>query len=309
MNNFDDAVKDIFPQAACMLCGGIGVSFVNNLRDDLNRWAVRCNVCGHIQVYPLPEDDEIRKYYEENYHKKRNFESDQSDEEKINFYEGLDSMRKNTLLCQIPDNSNVLEIGSGYGWFLEKIKDSGVKIDGVEINQDMINFVQNRSGIKMINHNFVYEIAPKTMYKAYDVIFMFDVLEHVRNPVVFLNNVKTCLKHGGLLFVEVPNFDDGNKEYSKAYNDFLYIYQHLSYFTPEALKFTLKQAGFTDILIKGMQRYSIENAIWWVRNNKPHTDYQQLELPEHLEWVNKYYKNVIEEKLRSDNILGIGKLY
>lgn len=39
-----------FSKATCMLCGNIGLSFVNALRDDETHFAVECPTCGHVQI-------------------------------------------------------------------------------------------------------------------------------------------------------------------------------------------------------------------------------------------------------------------
>jgi 2-polyprenyl-3-methyl-5-hydroxy-6-metoxy-1,4-benzoquinol methylase len=312
MSNSNNDKENNTDSLICMLCGGGGGTFINNLRDDAGRQAVRCNSCGHVQVYPLPEIDEDENYYKQNYNEKQNYKtilhSNQSDEEIMYKYENLAVAQKDSVVGFIPKNSKILEIGSGYGWFVEKMRDGGYSIDGAEISQDRIYFCQKRSGIKLINHNFLLDKTPETMLKAYDAVCLFHVLEHIRNPVAFLNNIKECLKPDGTLLVEVPNFNDYNKKLSVAYNDFTYMYEHLSYFTPESLTFLLNKAGFKNVTIRGVQRYSVENAIWWIRNGKPHTGYQQLELPEGLEWVNQYYKDVMEKELKSYAIMGLAAL-
>lgn len=39
-----------FSKVTCMLCGNIGLSFVNALRDDETHFAVECPTCGHVQI-------------------------------------------------------------------------------------------------------------------------------------------------------------------------------------------------------------------------------------------------------------------
>ena len=71
----------------------------------------------------------------------------------------------------------------------------------------------------------------------------------------------------------------------------------MSYFSPQSLTFLLNNTCFRNIKIKGVQRNSVENAIWWIRNSKSYTDYQKLELTKGFEWVNKYYKDVMEKEV------------
>jgi SAM-dependent methyltransferase len=152
------------------------------------------------------------------------------------------------------------------------------------------------------------EELPEEIIDNYDVVCMFHVLEHISKPKEFLNNIKKCLNDSGKLIVEVPNFLDYNKNLSTAYNDFTYMRAHLSYFTPDTLMRLLETTGFSGIEIRGAQRYSIENAIWWIRNGKPHTEYQQLELPSGLEWANQLYKEGLEKGLASYAIIAFATL-
>jgi hypothetical protein len=73
VNNLINPEKEIFDKAARMLCREEGVTFINYLRDDTGRWAVRCNTCGQIQVYPLPGIDEDVNYYKNNYEQNKEY--------------------------------------------------------------------------------------------------------------------------------------------------------------------------------------------------------------------------------------------
>jgi hypothetical protein len=55
-----------FSTQICMLCGNIGLEFVNNLRDDDTRFAAVCRACGHTQVSPLPSIKEDEEFYQKN---------------------------------------------------------------------------------------------------------------------------------------------------------------------------------------------------------------------------------------------------
>jgi len=302
--------KEILDSAVCMLCSG-KVTFINNLRDDDNRWVVCCNTCGHVQVYPLPEIDEDEKYYKNNYEQNKEYTKagyyNESDIRLMNKFEDWAKYYVQSVKPLISQNQRILEIGSGYGWFVEKMRNERYSIDGIEVGQDRAQLAYHRSGIKLINHDFIRNPL-ETMLGSYDVICMFHVLEHINDPVTFLNNVKTCLKPAGIIIIEVPNYFDYIKQLSVAYNNAVYFRTHLSYFTPATLTALLDKTGFSNITIKGVQRYSIENAIRWIRTGKPNTEYLELELPEGLEWVNQYYKDVMEKELKSYAIIGVAML-
>ena len=58
------------------------------------------------------------------------------------------------------------------------------------------------------------------MIGKYDVIVMFQVLEHIPEPVLFLKNVGRLLKKTGKLIIEVPNLDDHLLNLNEEYFNF-----------------------------------------------------------------------------------------
>ena len=101
------------------------------------------------------------------------------------------------------------------------------------------------------------------------------------------------------LYLKVPN-DDLDlikicKKYSKNVN---YIEPHLSYFTPETLKYTLNKAGLLNTTIKGFQIYGYQNYKDIKDNGfKIKKNVKDIDL-----FKNNYKKNSKEEKWYNDRI-------
>jgi len=99
---------------------------------------------------------------------------------------------------------------------------------------------------------------------------MFDVLEHIEDPINFLKTVRKYIKPNGLVYIEVDNINDsllsvyGVKEYA----DFYYREPHLFYFGPHTLKGVAERSGFTG-KIKSLQQYNFLNQINWILTGKP----------------------------------------
>ena len=149
---------------------------------------------------------------------------------------------------------------------------------------------------------------PSELNRRFDVVCMFQVLEHIANPIHFLRRVADFVKKDGFIVLEVPNFNSYMKKHSKEYSDFQYLRLHLSYFTPATLKKTLEMAGFSNVQISGEQLYSIENSIHWARNKEPFKPYFQFDMPKGLEFVNDYYKKHLQDRLESDCLRAIGRM-
>ncbi len=78
---------------------------------------------------------------------------------------------------------------------------------------------------------------------------MLDVLEHIVNPIEFLNYVKEYLAPNGIILIQVPNLDslyiqlDGEKNSN-------FCIGHWSYFTPRTLDIILEKAGFENLFLE-----------------------------------------------------------
>jgi len=95
-----------------------------------------------------------------------------------------------------------LDVGSGSGFFLKRAKEKGWTITGVEPNYFAAKYSE-KIGIPVIT-DFFQNIDIKNM-KKYDVINLFDVLEHVHNPTELLKKCHQLLKSRGIVVIEVPN--------------------------------------------------------------------------------------------------------
>lgn len=100
----------------------------------------------------------------------------------------------------------LLEIGCGNGFFLEKIASLGLDVEGIDINRDAVATCK----AKGLN---VESIDVFDMTKSYDVVVMFQVLEHMENAKDLFGFITTkLLRPEGHLIIAVPNPDGYLKE-------------------------------------------------------------------------------------------------
>jgi 2-polyprenyl-3-methyl-5-hydroxy-6-metoxy-1,4-benzoquinol methylase len=96
---------------------------------------------------------------------------------------------------------NILDLGCSTGFFLDIAKEKGWKTFGIELNEKEIDIAKRNHNVKNIN---LHEVQEKLNYK-FNVITMWDVIEHVKNPHDLLKTIKKSLKPGGLFFFQTPN--------------------------------------------------------------------------------------------------------
>jgi 2-polyprenyl-3-methyl-5-hydroxy-6-metoxy-1,4-benzoquinol methylase len=94
----------------------------------------------------------------------------------------------------------VLDVGCGFGHFLLTGKELGYDVRGVEMCRENAEFVKNRFGIPVWQGDFLD--YPETEF--FDVITLWDALEHIQNADRVVSKASRLLKGGGLLVVQVP---------------------------------------------------------------------------------------------------------
>lgn len=108
----------------------------------------------------------------------------------------------------------VLEIGCGNGLVRRQLeKKTGLVIDGCDINENALKLNSQIQG-----KTFLYNIHERhdRFQSAYDVIILFDVLEHIPDTRAFLDSILFHLKPGGLLFINVPALNQYKSDYDEA---------------------------------------------------------------------------------------------
>jgi SAM-dependent methyltransferase len=79
----------------------------------------------------------------------------------------------------------------------------------------------------------------------FDLIVLFQVLEHIGEPVALLREYARRLAPGGLLIANVPNFSSWQSRFAGSKWMHLDVPRHLVHYTPESMTHTLKCAGLT----------------------------------------------------------------
>ena len=213
-----------------------------------------------------------------------------------------DINRRSVLIQKtIQKNKKILEIGSGDGFFLEKMQDYGDKMTGIEVSKQRRIKSRKITNVKVLDIDLVQNVPD---IGSFDVIVLFQVLEHIRDPINFLKNILKLLKPRGKLIVEVPNFNDFQIKLNSAYRDWQFQRGHIHYFTPNILKYVFTQAGLK-VKVIGVQRYSIENMFSWKLTGKPQISNPTFSLTKEYEWIEKHYKIQLENNLTSDTIVAI----
>lgn len=211
-----------------------------------------------------------------------------------------DDVRRYEMTKSICKGKKVLDFGCGYGGYLQLIKNDASIAEGVELGAIERNYLNSRN-IK------TFEKIELTK-KKYDVRTLFHCFEHLTNPDKWLLKFNDFLTNNGLLVIEVPNGNDALLELYKSnqFADFTYWSAHLTLFSLDGLKKLIDQSGKYAIINEGqVQRYSLENTLYWLSNGKPggQNVYKMMNDCE----LNKKYEHVLAELGMCDTLFFVIK--
>ena len=137
----------------------------------------------------------------------------------------------------------VLDVGCGLGQFVEVANRSGWIAEGLERSKGAVNFAR-RQGLAVRELDFLSgEIEPN----SFDLVTLFEVIEHVPNPAEFLHRAGEVVRPGGLVYLTTPNF--ASLDRFLLGKDWKIIHpEHLTYFTPRTLRDLVRKTGCFETL-------------------------------------------------------------
>jgi SAM-dependent methyltransferase len=134
----------------------------------------------------------------------------------------------------------VLDVGCAYGWFLQAARERGWATAGVEV-EDATASEARVAGLDVFTGTLADAALPDG---AFDVVGLWDVLEHVPDTDAFLAECRRVLKPGGILAINSPNVRSVMAAVAREDWSWLLLPQHIYHFTPRSMRQTLERRGF-----------------------------------------------------------------
>jgi 2-polyprenyl-3-methyl-5-hydroxy-6-metoxy-1,4-benzoquinol methylase len=163
-------------------------------------------------------------------------------------------------------NIKYLDIGCGTGFVVESAKKKGWDATGIDLNSSGIDFGKKRN-LNLFNCDLDYFIKNINGKKKYDVITLFDVLEHIVDPKELICKIKNILEKNGLIYSYVPNFNSASKILFGEKAHFIWPSHHLTYWTPETIVNFFKNLNLKTIFLE-TEGLDIEDFLFHYGNSK-----------------------------------------
>lgn len=233
----------------CNLCGSSEyVVLYSNLPDrllqrrEVTSTLVRCRRCGLIYQNPRPSLQEIGQHYPSEYNAYHYHQElhQQNVLRRLAAEYGIAKRRR--YITRYKQTGTLLDVGCGTGLFLRSMIQQGSwEVWGIEPNAQAAEVTQ-QMGIHVITAKLEEAELPE---RYFDVVTMWDVIEHLHNPSGALRKMASILKPEGILVIRTPNFDSWEARLFGMHWSGLEPPRHLFIFTPYTLAAMLAQAGFS----------------------------------------------------------------
>ncbi len=216
---------------------------------------VKCRQCG--LVYQTPRDNDVARIYQG------------VGEDK--FYVASRADRVTTCERDVAKMERVtgaargrrlIDVGCSYGLFLDAAKMRGWETHGVELSD------YQRMGAGK-NHPVCGQELKNCGYadNAFDVLTMFDVVEHLAKPSDFIKDAYRVIKPGGYFIACTPNIASIQSKLSGKYW-LNFARMHFYYFTPKTLGAMCERAGFKIVKVEHHKRVIRPiNVIAWMKKH------------------------------------------
>lgn len=209
----------------------------------------RCGHCDLVYVQNRPSREELKRLYsfKAGYHVKF-----RDDGRECQTYLS-DAKRYYRFLTRYKKPGRLLDIGCSAGFFLKVARDQGWEAQGLELSPDTAALAEERYGLEVTVGTLQESTFPANYF---DVVTLWDALEHLDDPKKTLSIVNQILKPDGIVAIATPNIDGLFPALSYKVANLLNYWphpeppRHLFQFSKKTLSRLLELTGFKVIHIQ-----------------------------------------------------------
>ncbi len=197
---------------------------------------VRCLYCNLVYLNPRLAPERIVEAYAEG---EDTAFIEQDDMRIRTFLDALQSLHREYGVTLSPE-TKVLDIGCAGGAFLRAAKALTLTATGVEPSKWLSQYAREKHGLDVRTGTLAEQDFPK---ESFDLITLWDVIEHLPDPGKELDRIYELLKPGGLLVVNYPDFGSVPAKVLGRKWPFL-LSVHLFYYTRQTIRRQLWKHNF-----------------------------------------------------------------
>lgn len=240
-----------FEKARCYLCGADETVLKVTKR---GRTVVQCKKCDLIYTDPRPKNETLfNEVYDVKDTYRRKTERVTKPGRLITYRRFLSELEP------FRQTGRILEIGSGFGYFLNEAKVAGWQPLGVEISPHSTNYARETYGVESLTGTLEQHFEALRNGEKFDVVALWNVFEHLPDPVGDLKLFHQLLRPGGVVIIKVPDARVLTLKPNLLQRTWLNLYihryfplhahMHIVHLTPETFSGMAEKAGFEKPII------------------------------------------------------------
>lgn len=243
-------------ERSCPNCGGSHRELLFISQDGFDY--VLCKECGFVYVTPIitvekrryflenfPECKKISEFWGKQYWIEENLQSDE-----LRFSNYLRKIKK------YKKGGRLLDVGCASGNFVRFAEKAGYECYGVD-SSPVVQFAKDELQLNL-KQGFFEEIS---FDEKFDIITMWETLEHVNNPKALLIKANELLFSEGIIGITVPNFNNLEILLLRERCPHCRGVSHVNMFTIETLSNMLRDTGFEILEIEAKGSSNWDNII------------------------------------------------
>ena len=255
---------------SCNLCGFD--SYKRHLvRKDLNLYVpgnfqlVRCDNCGLIYQNPRPSTGDLLTLYPQDYDQHQDAVREvRSPIARLDRKYGL--RKRSKAVQRHVERGRLLDLGCATGDFLEVMRDDGWEVVGIEPSPFASQWARDRMGLD-VRTGTLETVALSD--ESFDVVTMWNVIEHLPDPQAALERIHRLLRIGGVLVLSTPNLDSIDARFFGPYWIGYELPRHLYVFSRHTLTEMIERTGYRVVETKcfyGSHAAAMSSVRFWLRS-------------------------------------------
>lgn len=196
-----------------------------------------CAICGLLFNSPRLTEESLYDLYDSDYYFFQRRDSDEFGRVSSIFLRTISLIEKDI------SEKRVVEVGSAKGYLLALMKQLGWIVQGIEISSSASNYAYTKFSVPT-HTGTVDSYSNSNEKNTFPLVLAIDVLEHVPDPISFVQSINKIIQKNGILIIDTPNANSTNLKILKNKWE-AFIPFHIYFFSESNLREILSRMGYS----------------------------------------------------------------